>query len=179
VRGSGRLAGAPPAGAVRFHGEGTAFGERITFVSDLPASCDSPAETLVATARDLIVPLPDRVILGSVWRDTVSSTACRGGVALTTTVVRQYEARGLAPYVGGQALELARTTELTVTGSGAQYGQSVNVTGQGSGTATLLVDPGGGGLLKSMAETTAALTFTGPRGTTAFTQTARQAVERR
>ena len=179
VRGSGRLASSPPAGPVRFHGEGTTFGELTTFVPDLPASCDSPAEALVATARDLIVPLPDRVTPGSVWRDTVSTTVCRGGVALTTTAVRQYEARGLAPYAGEQALELARTTELTVTGSGAPYGQSVSVAGQGSGTTTLFVDPGGGGLLGSTGETTATLTFTGPRGTTTFAQTTRQQVERR
>lgn len=179
VRGTGRVAGAPPAGPLRFRGEGSAFGERMTFVPDLPASCDSPAEALLATARDLIVPLPDRVTAGAMWRDTVTATVCRGGVALTTTAVRQYVARGLAPHAGEQALELARTTELTVVGSGSQHGQSVSVTGQGSGTTTLFVDPGGGGLLGSTAETTAALSFTGPRGTTTFTQTSRQRIERR
>jgi hypothetical protein len=179
VRGSGRLNGAPLAGPVRFHGEGTTFGKLMTFVPDLPVSCDSPAEALVAVARDLIVPLPDRVTIGSTWRDTVTSTICRGGIPLTTTAVRQYEARALATYAGTEALELARTTELTVTGSGTQYGQSVSVTGQGSGSAALFVDLAGGGLVRSMGETTVMVTFMGPRGTTAFTQTAQQRVERR
>jgi hypothetical protein len=179
TRGSARLTSAGAAGQIRFHGEGTAFGFLTSFVPDVPAACDSPAEAIVATARDLLIPVPERVSVGSTWSDTVISTICRGGVPVTTTAVRQFTVRGLAPHVGTQALEVERRAELAVAGSGTQFGQSVSVTGQGNATTTLFLDLAGGGLLGSSGESAATVTFTGPRGSTAFRQTVRQRVERR
>lgn len=179
ARGSTHLASISAAGPVRFHGEGTAFGFLTTFVADVPMSCDSPAEAIVASARDLVVPVPDRVSVGSTWSDTLAATVCRGGLPVTTTAVRQYTVRQLAPYAGTQALEVERTAQLTVAGSGTQFGLNVSVAGEGSATSTLFLDLGGGGLLGGSGESTAAVTFTGPRGTTTFRQTVRQRVERR
>jgi hypothetical protein len=119
------------------------------------------------------------VNVGDSWSDTVASTVCRGGVAVTTTAVRQYVVRSLSPYAGSQALEVERTASLVVAGTGTQFGQSVSVSGQGTGTMTLFLDLAGGGLLGGTGESAASVTFAGPRGPTIFRQTVRQRVDRR
>jgi hypothetical protein len=182
VRGSGRLSArtsATAADTIRFRGEATTLGRVIVFTPEQPARCESPADALVAAARDLIVPLADPIAVGTTWTDTVTTVGCHGGIALTTVATRRYEVRGLTTYTGVQALEVARTSEMTVEGSGTQYGVGVRIAGDGTGTASLYLDPGGGGLLGSTGETTATLRFTSPRGVTTFTQIATQRVERK
>ena len=181
VQGSGRLAANPPhvaSDTIRFRGEATTLGRILVFTAEQPARCESPDDALVAAVRDLIIPLSDPVAAGATWSDTLTTVSCRGGIALTTTATRHYEVRGLTMHAGRQALELARATEMTIEGSGTQYGLGVSVTGDGKGSASLYLDPGGGGLLSSMSETMATLRFTGPRGVTTFTQLATQKVER-
>ncbi|MDQ3698118.1 MAG: hypothetical protein M3373_08860 [Gemmatimonadota bacterium] len=135
-----------------------------------PANCD-PAEPLIAAARQLILPLPPMIAIGSRWSDSTSTTVCRGGTPVTTGMVRDYQVEGLETVNGVRAVRISRRDTFTFAGaSTAAPGQPITVSGRGSGAAIMHFDPSGGVYLGGTADSDFELTVRAGRSQTDFRQ---------
>ena len=141
-------------------------------------SCDA-AEPFLAAARELIVAVPPALAVGTRWSDSVATTVCRSGIPVTTGTVRDYEVEAAEPFNGRRAVRVRRRDAFTLAGAGAPRGQSVSLTGRGTGTATLYFDPAAGTLLGSLSESETTLTVNTPRAQARFVQRVRQRIEKR
>ena len=149
--------------------EGTVDGGRVTLAraaappagSANPCEGVAPSEAILAGVRDLLPSVPASLAAGARWEETTSATACRGGVAITTTAAHRYQVTGPGTWNGQAATRIERTSSYTVNGAGEQGGEQVSATGRGTGTATLFVDAAAGRLLGTTARSTLELTFVG------------------
>ena len=142
--------------------------------------CGTPNRTLLAIAREAIVVPPPTLRVGQMWEDSTSSTVCRGDAPLTTHAVHRYRVAGAVRYGGAEALHLTRSSALELAGEGTQRGISFAVTGRGSASADLFLDPALGRFLGGTSESTLELDVTVPgEGRQRFRQRARQRVEAR
>lgn len=142
---------------------------------DQPPGSGGPCtgeEALLSAARDLVFALPGELLIGTRWADTSAVTLCRGGVPVTTGVVRDYEVTGSHRDVDGVALvRIALQTTFSLAGTRTTtYGQVVALTGSGQSHATLDLDPGRGIVRALTREGTSEVTVTYGRTSTPFTQ---------
>lgn len=138
-------------------------GRRRVAFPPLAATCSSlaertPAGAALVTARDLLVPLPASLSRGAAWRDTVTSTVCRGDLPVATTNVRSYVVEGLSDWEGTPALRVRRTTEFRLSAR-REGRRPAALEGSGSGTQRLYLDPAGR-LLGATGESNAELQLT-------------------
>lgn len=131
--------------------------------------CPNAVDPAVANVYSLFVPVPASVSIGSTWEDTVVTTTCRGDLPITTTSARHYTLDGTATWNGRNALRITRSTATAVR-SDTTTGRAFGVVGQGSGTATLLVDPATATLFQSTGTAQAELTIGTARAKTVFHQ---------
>ena len=141
--------------------------------------CATAFDPLVAATRDLFVRLPERLTSGASWQDTTRTTSCRGRIPITTTTVATYNVLG-EQAVGGRALlAITRATTISLAGGGEQYGRSAAVQGSGTGTGTLLFDPGTAALVDAQSQSTVTVTFEAGMLRQTFTQYGRQDIRQR
>ena len=141
--------------------------------------CTSTLDPLITTARDLFVRLPERLTSGAAWQDTTRTTSCRGRIPITTTTVAAYSVLGEQATGGRNLMAVSRSTTITLAGGGEQYGRSATVQGGGTGTATLLFDPGTAALVHGQSQSTVTVTFEAGMLRQAFTQFGRQEIRQR
>jgi len=67
------------------------------------------------------------------WNDTLQTSACRGGALLSIRRIASYKRAQSA----NPAPQLLRSTQFRITGSGYQWGQKIEVSGEGTATDTL------------------------------------------
>lgn len=144
----GRAAGASPlASPLPFSFTIGPSGRRLETVPDSSGVCSSPASTMVATARDLLLDVP--VVLGpaAAWQDSTSSVVCRGMIPVTTRSTRtsRVEWTVTPPEMAGQAERAAfrvlRSGATVLSGSGQAAGREITITGDGSTTSAYYLDP--------------------------------------
>jgi hypothetical protein len=141
--------------------------------------CAEPdASDLLAVARDLLVRVPRELRVGATWSDTSTVTICRGGVPVTSGVVRTYEVLDPRRAEDGTPLvRIARTTSFSLAGSRTtEYGQVIALSGSGESRATLELDAGAGIVRSATREGTSAVTVTYGRSTMPFEQRVVQSV---
>lgn len=138
------------------------------------SACVAPDAPLIALARDVLVPLPLSAAPGHAWQDTVRTTTCRAGIAVTTTAVRSYRVVGPSEREGAAALAVSRATQITMAGQGTPRGQTVTVLGSGQGAGSLFLDVSGGRYLGGVDSSTVELTISNGMQTRRFVQQARQ-----
>jgi len=159
------------AAPVRF----TAVIDARGFRLDPPPGSGGPCtgeEALLGVARDLVFPVPNELHVGARWSDTSAVTVCRGGVPVTTGVVRDYEVTGSRRDIDGVPLvRIARQTKFSLAGTQTTtYGQVVALTGSGQSHAVFDLDPGTGIVRAFTREGTSEVTVTYGRTSTPFTQ---------
>jgi hypothetical protein len=141
--------------------------------------CAEPdAGDLLAVARDLLVRVPRELRVGATWSDTSTVTICRGGVPVTSGVVRSYEVLDPRRAEDGTPLvRIARTTSFSLAGSRTtEYGQVIALSGSGESRATLELDVGAGIVRSATREGTSTVTVTYGRTSTPFEQRVVQSV---
>lgn len=131
--------------------------------------CPNAVDPAVANVYSLFVPVPTSVSIGSTWEDSIVTTTCRGDLPITTTSSRRYTLDGTTTWNGRDVLRITRSTATTVQ-SDTTTGRAFGVAGQGSGTATLLVDPATATLYQSTGTAQARLTIGTSRAKTVFLQ---------
>ena len=137
-------------------------------------TCAAPDAPALSLARDVLVPLPLAATPGQSWEDTVTTTVCRATLPVTTRAVRSYRVVGPGTHDGEPALEVARTTHITMTGQGMPRGQTVTVAGAGQGAAALFLDAAGSRYLGGRDSSTLELTISNGAQTRRFLQHVRQ-----
>jgi hypothetical protein len=111
----------------------------ISFEGPGQASCTALSSAAFESTRDLWVRWPTEVIAGTQWRDSTVAAACRDGIPLRVTIVRNYHVIGISPDTSAQLIELERRSTVLVAGTGVLRGDSITVSGEGTGSATLRV----------------------------------------
>lgn len=127
----------------------------------LPAessACTDPTLSALQGLHDAWIPLPDTLVIGREWSDTVHTLSCRDRVPLKGTSVRRF--RVVRAEVEGDSHVIVLVDRIArgrLTGEGEQFGERVAIEGESSGSVRYTVDPAVGRLVR--ASGTSSLTF--------------------
>ncbi|HEX6537193.1 MAG TPA: hypothetical protein VF041_21610 [Gemmatimonadaceae bacterium] len=136
-----------------------------------PPRCPKGVDPLVAGVRTLFIAMPPTIARGATWQDTVTAVTCRGDVPIVATTAYRYTLVGDTVWQGKPALHITRGSEMTVGNDSTIAGQpTFEISGTGTGTADLLVDPATGTLLQQAGRSTARLVIGTARSRVPFRQ---------
>jgi hypothetical protein len=159
------FSGTLTASGVRFAGEPSGDSTATVTVPVVPtgpaaAACGrGSTDALLSVARELLVALPPSVAEGTAWRDSSTTTSCRGNVPFTTTTVHDYRvARLELDSAGARTATVERTTRSTITGQGSGGSVGATVVGTGTGQGRLTFDLAAGRYLGGEINSAADLT---------------------
>jgi len=176
VRNAGRAATTPQGLALPFpfRAEYSANGQQLGFTAPRDAApCASLALAAAQSLRDLWFSAPDTLRVGAAWSDSSSYVVCRDGIPLRATARRAFRVAGSSERDGKVILTISRISRSTLDGAGAQFGESVGVTGAGSGSLDYELDTARGEIVSAKGAATLDLTLRGR----ARAQAVHQAVE--
>ena len=126
--------GAPSRAVGRFDANGG-----VTFEGPGQASCTALSSAAFESTRDLWVKWPTQAAVGTEWRDSTATSACRDGIPLRVIIIRNYHVTGLSADSTAQLLDVERRSTVRISGGGVLRGDTVGVAGEGTGTARLRV----------------------------------------
>lgn len=133
----------------------------------LPAessACTDPALSALQGLQDAWIPLPDTLVAGREWSDTVHTLSCRDRVPLRGVSLRRFQARHGEVDEGGRLLVMIdRTVRTRLSGEGDQFGEHVSIDGQATGTLRYAVDPVTGRLVRGTGTSVLAFTLKSSR----------------
>lgn len=103
---------------------------RVVTRPPLANECDRVEAAAAQLARELLLRIPDGMVVGAQWRDSSVTLTCRSGVpmAVYTTVISTLER------IDDELATLTRTTQQRVEGKGGSPFQALEVRGTGTGT---------------------------------------------
>jgi hypothetical protein len=143
------IGGAPPAAPAGlqvnkpFSAARTSTGAGLSFT--LPAessACTDPALSALQGMHEAWIPLPDTLVIGREWADTVLTLSCRDRIPLRGVVVRRFRVQRAEVEGGARVVVVIdRTSRGRVSGAGDQFGEPVSLEGESSGTLRYIVDP--------------------------------------
>ena len=125
---------------------------------DFP-SCDSMHDVARALAQNTVVRIPQSIVAGHTWIDSVTTSLCRGGIPMVSIARSTYQIRDTRDSAGTSLLRVTRTTDLSLSGSGLQASRQVTVVGHGQSETLLTYDIAQGALLGSDGRSSLELTF--------------------
>jgi hypothetical protein len=127
-----------------------------------PTACD-PNATLITLAQQLIPRIPNQLTTGYTWRDSTTTSGCRGLIPITSTTVSNYVVVGDTVVNNAAVVQLTRTDSLSANGEGADGQHRVLITATGIGTGSIYLDPATGRLvaLKETQRTLVSVTTSG------------------
>ncbi|MBI1808379.1 MAG: hypothetical protein HYR75_00660 [Gemmatimonadetes bacterium] len=138
----------------------------VALVPPSPSSeCSSPAPAVVLSSRDLWIRVPDTVRVGSTWDDSSTTSLCRDGIPLLSTIRRSYRVEKTEMRGSVLALVVSRDQRSSLDGAGSQRGEPVRISGTGEGRMTLSLAASTGAVLEAAGHSTLTLTFTSARRT--------------
>lgn len=176
VQGAGRVA-ATPVGLVTpfpLRAEYSARESQLDFTAPHDAvPCSSAALAVAQSLRDLWFRPPDTLRVGTTWEDSSSYVVCRDGIPLRATVHRAFRISGISEREGRALLAILRTSRTVIEGTGAQFGEAVEVSGTGSGQLLYDLDPASGEITSASGTATLDLSLR----SRVRTQVVRQTVE--
>jgi hypothetical protein len=106
-------------------------------------TCAGGVTPVVAAALTLFVTVPSRVQQGAVWHDSTTTTTCRGTVAVVSKLDRTFQLSDTTTWNGQSVLRVNVTATSTIEGQGlaSAAGDSIWVSGTGTSSGMLLLDP--------------------------------------
>jgi hypothetical protein len=147
VGGGGHTAATPAGLQVPFSFRATyaAGNLQLQFTAPIDVTpCSSTELAAAQSLRDLWFQAPDTIRLESMWADSSSYVTCRDGIPLRATVHRMFHVAASTVREGHTLLSITRLSRTLVEGHGAQFGDSVTVSGAGNGQLTYELDPSSG-----------------------------------
>lgn len=105
----------------------------------LPAegsACTDPALSALQGLYDAWIPVPDTLVIGRQWSDTVRTLSCRDRLAVRGASVRQFRVVRADVENGRVVVTISRQSKGRVTAEGEQFGESVSLGGETSGRMT-------------------------------------------
>lgn len=136
--------------------------------------------------QSILIPILEHVIskppvnlhLGMTWTDTLSMTACSGGIPVTLTSIRNYQIIGERNIEGLEGIEITRTDKTALTGESEQGQHRVGISSTSTGSAQLFIDRQSGSLLRSTGQYSGAVTIITSGRRQVFNQTVQETVDR-
>jgi len=106
-------------------------------------TCAGGVTPFVAGGLTLFVTVPSRLQQGAVWHDSTTTTTCRGNVAVVSKLNRAFQFSDTTTWNGESVLRVKVTATSTIEGQGlaSAAGDSIWVSGTGTSSGTLLLDP--------------------------------------
>lgn len=95
---------------------------------------------LTARAQQLIPKIPNHLTVGTTWRDSTTTTGCRGSIPAESTVISNYVVVGDTILGSNPLLRIQRTDSLSATGEGADGQHRILISAAGSAQVDLLFD---------------------------------------
>jgi len=142
------------------------------------AACTDPSHSVLQGMHDAWIPLPDTLIVGREWTDTVRTLSCRERVLLRGTSVRRFRVvRGEIEDGSRVVVLIDRIARTRVAGEGEQFGEPVSLSGDGSGTLRYVFDPVAGHLLRAEGTSSLAVNFSSARRKQRVQQEARMTIK--
>lgn len=143
------VAGAPPAAPpglqVNRPFSATRSAANTALLFTLPAensACTDPTLSALQGLHDAWIPLPDTLVIGREWADTVQTLSCRDRIPLRAVVLRRFRVQRAEVEDGTRVLVvIERTSRGRMSGAGEQFGEPVSLDGESSGTLRYIVDP--------------------------------------
>ncbi|HSJ64582.1 MAG TPA: hypothetical protein VK922_11880 [Gemmatimonadaceae bacterium] len=137
-----------------------------------PGDACVPGASLLAIARELLVPVPDELLVGAAWADTSTMSLCRGGVPVTSGAIQSYRVLGSRRDADGMPLmRLGRATEFSLGGTATtEHRQIIALTGRGESEAVMEMDLRAGVIRSATSEGSSEVLVTYGRTSTPFTQ---------
>ena len=175
VEGGGRPAATPPGLAVPFpvRADYAVRSGQIDFIAPHDdAPCTSVALAAAQALRDLWFRAPDTLRVGSSWEDSSAYVVCRDGIPLRTTTHRTFKISGASEHNGRVLLAISRLTRSTIDGTGAQFGETITVSGTGNGELAYDFDPVSGEIIFARGNSTLDLSLRSRLRTQSVRQTA-------
>lgn len=121
----------------------TGAGAGLSFT--LPAessACTDPTLSALQGMHDAWIPLPDTLVIGREWTDTVHTLSCRDRIPLRGVVVRRFRVQRAEVETGMRVVVMIdRTSRGRISGAGSQFGEPVALEGESSGTFRYVIDP--------------------------------------
>lgn len=145
-----------------------------------PPRCPKGVDPLVAAARTLFIPTPEAFSTGATWQDTVTTVTCRGDVPISGTTIHLYTVLSDTTWEGKPALIVSRTSQTLVQSDTASTAaHTLDISGSGTGTARLLIDPATALLYREVGQSSAHLIIGTSRSKVPFRQEVADTVELR
>lgn len=111
--------------------------------------CSSPTDAALLPVQDILFSAPDSLYLGRKWKDSTSTTMCRGGVMLTLAISRTFLVGGTEVREHGTVVFIDRTSQVVLSASAVRGGDTTQVDGSGGSSMRLVVDLAAGALLSA------------------------------
>ena len=103
-------------------------------------SCD-PNAALILRAQELLPKIPNALIAGAMWRDSTTTTGCRGMIPATATIISNYAVTGDTTINSTRVLQIQRADSISATGEGSSGQHRIMVTATGTGLSHAFLDP--------------------------------------
>jgi hypothetical protein len=107
--------------------------------------CRAVSDAPLGSVRDLLIRVPDTLVVGTSWSDSGSYQTCRDGIPLTVSASRRFRVSEYRSTPG--ALVVDRTAQFTLRGFAARSGDTTFVEGTGTGAMRYTIDPASGAIL--------------------------------
>lgn len=138
-------------------------------VPSTTALCDS-SSALLTRAQQLFPRLPSQLAVGDSWRDSTTTTGCRGIIPAESTVISNYMVVGDTAMANITALEIHRVDSLSANGEGTEGQHRILVAATGTGELNLFFDAAAGRLIGSRGSQTTLVNVTTSGKLTQFIQ---------
>jgi len=139
------------------------------------SACDS-AVILITVAKQITPRLPDHLAVGQRWRDSTTTSGCRGMIPATSQIISNYTVLGDTTFANAITVQIVRLDSLTAIGEGSEGQHRIHVTATGTGTTDLFVNTGTGALAGSSTNQSTLVSVTTSGRLTQFLQRVRELV---
>lgn len=135
----------------------------------LSGAC-SLAAVAMQPARDLFVSTPPSLTAGSTWGDSSTYTVCRDSIPLHVRSARSFTVVGAERRAEVVVLLVDRTSTITMLGDGSQFGETLTIAAEGSGTMRVELRLDDGTVFAALGESELKMTMRGRRRSQTLTQ---------
>ena len=128
----------------------------------LPAegsACTDPALSALQGLHDAWPPVPDTLALGREWSDTVRTLSCRDRLAVRGVNVRRFRVVRADVENGRVVVTISRQSKGRMIAEGEQFGESVTLGGETTGTMQYVLDVASGRFVRAVGRASLDLAF--------------------
>ena len=140
------------------------------------SACTNPALSVLQGLYDAWVPLPDTLLIGREWSDTVRTLSCRDRLPVLGATVRRFRVLRAAVENGRLVIMIDRQGKGQLTADGEQFGEVVSLRGEHTGTMHYVLDAVSARFVRAEGRSSLDLTFKSRRRNQRWSRSAKRTV---